>query len=111
MKHILLLLFISGCFAVSSQTVSKNKPVRIETNGVQVYEAIGNENSLIINEPLAVVSKTINDWSLVECQDALYYIDLKIQLLKDSGVEFDQIDFYEQQKNLINERKLFLMSK
>ena len=111
MKQLLLLLFTSGCFAVSSQTASQNQPVRIESNGVQVFEAIGNENTIITNEPLAVVSKTINDWNLVECQDALYYIDLKIQLLKESGVDLDQMAFYEQQKNLINERKQFLMSK
>ena len=110
MKQLLLLLFTSACFAVSSQITHENQLVRIEPNGVQVYEAKGNENSSVINQNPVIVQKTINDWTLVECQDALYFIDLKIESIKESGVDLAQIAIYEEEKSEIVERKQFLIS-
>jgi hypothetical protein len=109
MKYLLLLLLTTGNVVVFSQNTA-DKPIRIQPNGVQVFGAKGNENPIEPQEKKIVIEKSINDWSLVECQEALYFIDLKIEGLKESGVDLNQISVYEQQKMLINERKQILIS-
>lgn len=110
MKLLLLVLLSTVNNAVFAQSQTLSQPIRTESNGVKVYEATGNEGPVVTIEPKTVVSKTINDWSLLECQDALYFIDLKIEEIKGSNIDIDQIELYEQQKLQIIARKQFLIS-
>lgn len=106
MKMILLLalMIMSGSLALHAQEKSQSNYVRTEPNGVQVYQATGVETTLsqkgqAINSPL-----TISDWDQVACESALYYIQLKQELLIGKEDAAEQNKYYEEQKGLINTR-------
>ena len=108
-NHLLILAFIGISFLSAAQEKSP-KSVRTEPNGVMVYEAQGNESVT----PITILSnptKSMNDWSLEECENALYYIELKIQALKTAQNNAVSIKEYEAQKKLIQERVVLLNAK
>lgn len=106
----IFLILAGGTFYSAAQEKSSSKLVRTEANGIQVYEATGNE-TVVPNELVISPTRTINDWNMEECENALYFIDLKIEKMKENEGNENQILEYEAQKVLINERMNSLTSK
>lgn len=105
MKILLLaLMLMSGSLALYAQEKTESNYVRTEPNGIQVYQATGVETTLsqknqAINSPL-----TISDWDQAACESALYYIQLKQELLIGKEDAAERSKYYEEQKALINAR-------
>ncbi len=103
-RLILLLLAVLGSSALYAQEKSTTelKLSKTESNGIQVYEAPGNKNpgATPIQTP---AERTINDWNLEECENALYYLDLKIEKSKEyeGEPEVEQRKHYEIQRQAI----------
>ena len=99
----LILLMTFGTFNLFGQESSPTpKHIKTESNGIQIFEAPGNHNK--VTQPLdSPESSAIKDWSLEECENALYYVDLKIENSKenDSEIEREQLELYETQKSAI----------
>lgn len=109
-KLLFFFLFVGGTFYSNAQEKTPLKLVRTEPNGIQVYEASGNE-TLISNEQLNSPSRNLNDWNLEECENALYFVGLKIERMKENEGNELQIQEYEAQKVLIQDRMKTLNSK
>lgn len=113
MKNKLLLIIFTttiSCISIA-QEKSELKLVRVESNGVQVYEASGNETFVSNENEQISPTRTLNDWDVEECENALYYIGLKIEKMKENEGNEHLILEYEAQIVLINERLNSLNSK
>lgn len=76
-----------------------------------MHESAGNEGLYVASEPKVVVARTIQDWTLPECIDALTVIQEKLFMLEGSAeYETAKVVMLEQQA-LIEERKQSLLSK
>jgi len=102
-KILFIFLFVSKAFFTFSQTQNSHILVRTESNGVQVYESVGNESLSEISFTNIPV-KTLSEWNLEECENALYYIGLKIEETIVFGANEFEFQEYEAQKILIYER-------
>ncbi len=100
MKQLLLLLFTSGCFAVSSQTYSENQLVRIEPNGVQVYESAGLEGFVVTSTETPLAENGINNWNIEQCEEVISYIKVKAQ----EKCSLKEGESYTEQLQLLEER-------
>ncbi len=107
MKSTLITFSLLCVFTSGAQ--EKNEPIRIDSNGVKVFQAEGIENATHLSEkPSSIESnsqRNIKDWNLEECENALYYIDLKINSLVEEGGNFEAIKEYELQVAEISVRK------
>lgn len=111
MKRELLLvfLFVGGTYSLYAQQTAQLKLVRTEPNGVQVFESTGVEKNQI-SETVNPPSRSMNDWNKEECENALYFINLKIDKMKETEGNELLIQDYEAQKARINERMNSLIS-
>ena len=106
MKQLLLLLFTSGCFAVSSQTYSENQLVRIEPNGVQVHESAGLEGFVVTSTETPLAENGINNWNIEQCEEVITYIKVKAQ----EKCSLKEGEAYTEQLQLLEERVRILKS-
>lgn len=105
-------LFAFLCLTTASfgQNTGQTKQVKTQSNGVVVHESAGNEGVYVASEPKVVV-RTIQDWTLPECIDALNVIQEKLIMLEGSEeYETAKVAILEQQA-LIEARKQSLLSK
>lgn len=105
MKKKILVVFLLACGSYNSFAQEKSQLilVRTEPNGVQVYESVGNEGkaeNIQVNTPV----RSMNDWNLEECENALYFIRLKISSMKENEGNELFIQDYEAQIVQINEK-------
>ena len=113
MKSTLITLSILCVFTSSAQ--DKSEPTRIESNGVKVYQAIGVEDSSVqtyqsVTQELNPV-RNLEDWNLEDCENALYYIDLKINSLVEEEGSVEEIEKYIVQIAAIETRKQQLIKR
>ena len=94
-------------FAQGGQEI---KQVSTQSNGVIVNESAGNEGFVVKVTPVSPVIRTINDWTLPECIDALRAIDEKIMYLDNTVANEQRRLAYLDQKTLVEKRKELLMS-
>jgi len=104
----LIFVLISGfTYSQKKEHPTKGTILRVEPNGVVVYKPIDVEQTLgIISKPASEVKKevhkpkTINDLSLEELKEMLYYLELKI----DNTDYYQDLINYSEQKKLITDR-------
>lgn len=113
-KIVFLYLFIL-CNTLFGQT---NSPANIEQthykvtseNGIVIYKSAGVEGvtrtSEVISPP---VNQSISNWDLQQCNDALYYIGLKIEK-SISEDDNESVEKYLEEKRKVLERKSMLTS-
>jgi len=112
LRLLLICFSIGGSLYSSAQENSKSKLVRTESNGVQVFEAQGNEvPALNANSQEITVGRTISDWDLEECDNSLYFIQLKIESLKEQSNSALEIEKLQEMVIQINSHKSYLLSK
>lgn len=99
-KLIVCLMTIAG----SAPLMAQQTEVKTLANGVQVHQAKGNEERL--PEVVAPEVRTINDWNLSECIDALTAIDGKIAMVVDP-VRLAKLTEYRAE---VNARKELLLN-
>jgi hypothetical protein len=105
-------LFVFLCSVTTSfgQNGTETKQVKTQQNGVVVHESAGNEG-FYAAQPQVVVVRTIQDWTLPECIDALTVIQEKLIMLEGSAeYETSKAAILEQQA-LIEARKQSLLAK
>lgn len=73
-------------FALKAQTT--------QSNGVVVNEAIGVEGKVLPLTNNQSIKRSINDWNLAECIDALHFLELKINEVsaEESNAYVDQVE-------------------
>ncbi|ASS47469.1 MAG: hypothetical protein A3D31_16655 [Candidatus Fluviicola riflensis] len=103
-------LLVCLCSAtISFGQTTETKQINTQSNGVVVHESAGNEG-FYNAQPQAVVVRTIQDWTLPECIDALTVIQEKLIMLEGSAeYETVRVTILEQQA-LIEARKQSLLS-
>lgn len=112
LRLLLICFSVGGSFYYSAQENSKSKLVRTESNGVQVYEAQGNEAPVSIANPQQNnVVRTVSEWDLEECDNSLYFIQLKIESLKEQSNSAMEIEKLQALVIEINSQKSYLLSK
>ena len=102
-----LLSFVVSCVSFAQTTTVRY--VRTEPNGVQVYESIGNEGVIKqdYSVPASPIKREIDEFSLSECQDAIYHIDNKIAVVKetpDTPERKERLETYEKVKKRVLDR-------
>lgn len=105
-----VIFLVCICFSYS-QEKDPNTILRVESNGVVVYKPIGVEHTLGIKsetvfpvaEERVTPFKTIDDLSMEELEEKLYYINLKLEkaINEDST---DDIIRYKEEKHLTEGR-------
>jgi len=82
-------------------------------NGVRVYPATGVGGQPVLL-PAATVTenpvRSVTDWTLPECLEAITEIDIKITALPNDAENAEKLQYYQQQKLAIEERRDFLMT-
>lgn len=114
MKKIYFILLCCSCFSISySQEKKEGTVLRVEPNGVVVYKVIDVEQTLGIKskdisdtKEEKISPKTIDDFSLEELEEMLYYINLKMKTITDIENTEEDIKNYEEQKRMIEEKTL-----
>lgn len=97
MRLLLTNVFAFASFVAFSQST--------QSNGVVVHEASGVEVKMEPTTIITPVVRTINDWTLPECIDALNFLELK-----KAEVGPDEQVTYQVQQQLINDRIRVLKS-
>lgn len=90
-----------------SQEKDSETILRVEPNGVVVHKPIDVEHTLGIKSAPAQKenpSRTIDDFSEEELETMLFYADLKIEKISDEGGSDDDVNYYKEQKQLIEEK-------
>ncbi len=111
-------LIIAGLmFTVSSYSQKKGTGVilHVEPNGVVVHKPVDVEHTLGIKSDSVQQTqkqsiktnsrspRTMDDFSVEELEDMLYYADLKIEKIKEEG-NAEDLKYYVEQKQLIEEK-------
>lgn len=89
-------LLLTGAFAFATLITFSQT---VQSNGVVVHEALGIEGKVEVAPPSVTVVRTINDWSLAECIDAVQVLEMK-----KAEAPVEQRVIYDNQLSLINER-------
>lgn len=74
MKKLRLLLITAILFCIHNSAHSQTKTLE---NGVVVHEAIGNESSISTSIETSSNQRSIQEWNLAECIEALRFIEEK----------------------------------
>jgi hypothetical protein len=103
-------LLISN-FSYSQNIETELKLIKTSESGIQVYESGGVEGFKKIeierqNTPKIV--KPISEWTIEECDNALYGLNSKISALEKEGFPESEIAEYRKSKTEILQRKDFL---
>lgn len=106
---IVFVLFFGFTYSQKKEQPEKGTILRVEPSGVVVYKPIDVEQTLgITSKPIPEVKKerskpkTIQDLSLEELKEMLYYVELKIDNTDSSE---DLINYSEQRKLIIDRIK------
>ncbi|MCC6700728.1 MAG: hypothetical protein IT221_04345 [Fluviicola sp.] len=78
MKKLRILLITSTLFYFDNSILAQTKTLE---NGVVVYEAIGNESSISTSIETPTNQRSIQEWNLAECIEALRLIEEKCQMI------------------------------
>jgi hypothetical protein len=95
---------------VFCQNSNQTKPVATQSNGVIIHESAGNEGFV---QPVTTVSpevRTIADWTLPECIEALRIVDEKMAKLTESEEDLERRRYYLEQRSLIVQQKEYLLN-
>ena len=105
----ILAVFVTIAAFSFAQNGSRTKQVSIQSNGVVVHQSAGNEG---FTEPVydQPEIRTLEDWTLPECIDALRAIDEKIAILGNSEEDRSQLTQYQAQRVLVEQRRNMLLS-
>lgn len=104
-------VFVFMASSYYAQNGSETRQLTTQSNGVIVHESAGNEGFISTGVQSATRSvRSIDDWTLAECIDALRVIDEKIAHQGTSEQERPSREAYFQQKTLIEKRKTALMT-
>lgn len=109
-KYLSMIFFLMISFFVYSQENKQVHYLRTEQNGIQVYESTGVERNTLTASVVERKVKTIADWSLDDCDNALYFLGLKIESVKQEAGNQEQLQLYLKEKERIEERKNELTS-
>jgi hypothetical protein len=100
--------------AVTSLSFAQNGPptkqVSIQSNGVVVHESAGNEGFVTPVYEQSAKVLTVENWSIPQCIDALRVIDEKIAVLGDTEEDRAQHREYLVQRELVEQRKQYLIA-
>lgn len=95
-----------------SQIESKElKLIKTNESGIQVYESGGVEGfkkSDLESQNTPKVVKPISEWTLEECDNMLYGLNAKIDVLEKEGFPEADIAEYRKTKNEVDQRKAIL---
>lgn len=110
-KYPLIVFFLLFSVFLYSQENEQVKFLYTAPNGVRVYESTGVQSEKKVLKTTEVKTRTVSEWSLDDCNNALYYIDLKINEVKDNPEATDQLKAYQEKVTEILKRKQELTSK
>ena len=108
---LLSILFTSQSVFAQSQSVDPQKIKTTET-GVEIYEGVGVEG--IVNQNLKtnenqLSRKSISEYNLIECENSISDITMKIEALKYNVSEVDRLRTYEAYRlQLIQHKQLMV---
>jgi len=88
----------------------EQRQVSTQPNGVIVHESAGNEGFIQPEQQQGQKVRTISDWNLAECIDAIRAIDEKLLYLTDSAADQQRGAGYLAYKQQVTERKDYLMN-
>lgn len=91
-----------------AQNGSETRQVTTLSNGVVVHESAGNEG-FILPETSETRVRTVDDWTLPECIDALQVIAGKVSTLGSSEEDIRTKQLYTEQQLIIEKRRDVLM--
>jgi hypothetical protein len=103
-------VFVFVASSYYAQNGSETRQVTTQSNGVIVHVSAGNEGFVPAAASSAQPVRSIDEWTLPECIDALRVIDEKIEQTGTSEQERPAREAYFQQKTLIEKRKAALMT-
>ena len=109
---IFLAVFTCGLINAQQQTIPEGVRQVSVQNGFVIYESAGVEGFQPAQtgtpaEALAPVVKPISEWGMQECNEALYFIDLKLPVVTETDDQ-EAIARYVQAKSEILARKAIL---
>ncbi len=110
MKNTTLLVFcLLGIPCVFGQHET-HKAVKQQSNGVVILESTGVQSA---SEPFkSNPVRTIDDWTLPECEDALRYIDEKLKAVPLQDDNYERIvSYYKEEQAKIEKRKQTLTAR
>ncbi len=105
-KHIIVIISFMGVWVSYSQEKEASAILRVEPSGVVVHKPVGVENSVdatsvsIQKNPI----RTIDDFSVKELENMLFYANLKLEKVKDDGGAEEDMLYYEEQRQLIEDK-------
>lgn len=108
-KRAIFFLFLCGTGTSFAQSTAQTKQVSTSQNGVVVHESAGVEGFYTPPGPQVTV-RTIDDWSLAECIDALKAVDDKLSTLGYSEEDQASRTTYLAEKQKIEARKEQLLT-
>lgn len=112
MKHTTLIAVLCLPIVAFSQQSNPLRQVAQQSNGILIHESAGNEGFVRPADPSpAPVIRSVSDWSLPECEDALRFVAEKLAMLTDSEEDAAQRARYLAQRDLIEQRRNVLLNK
>ena len=103
-----LSVFVFTAVLSYAQNGSETRQVTTQSNGVVVHESAGNEG-FILSQTSGTQVRTIEDWTLPECIDALQQLADKISALGSSEEDLRTLQSYTEQQLIIEKRRDVLM--
>lgn len=104
-------VFTCGLIYAQQQVIPDQVRQVSVQNGFVIYESRGVEGfqpAAPVTAPNPVpAAKPVSEWNIQECDEALYFIDLKLQVAIENH-EQESIDRYQQNKNEILARRSVL---
>jgi hypothetical protein len=109
---LLSILFTSQSVFGQRQTVEPQK-IRTTETGIEIYQGVGvegNVNQNLKTNENQLPPKSVNEYNLIECENSISDLTLKIEALKFNVSEGDRIRTYEALRSQLIQRKQFLTS-
>jgi hypothetical protein len=104
-----LSVFVFTAVLSYAQNGSETRHVTTQSNGVVVHESAGNEG-FILPQTSETKVRTIEDWTLPECIDALRHIADKMSTLGSSEEDMRTRQLYTEQQLIVEKRRDVLMA-
>lgn len=107
MKRCVLGILFFMCVSISySQEKEASTVLRVEPSGVVVHKSVGVSNSLNITSVSVQENpvRTIDDFSEEELKNMLFHIGLKLEKIKEEGGEEQDLNYYNEQKRLVENK-------
>lgn len=99
--------FIVVALVITFSSYSQEQKIlRTEPNGVIVYKPIDVETTqgIVKEEFKTNASRSINDFTLEELTNMLYYVNLKIKNIEETSENASSLDSYIEQRQQIRKR-------